>query len=153
MRTTKFGGSWVSATQSAINVSGLRYAAMARAQAAATTRAAPNVVPVPGPTGFRTNNEYKVYAIYMTPLAPVGPVNPTSLATWKFGITSAGATRPTSQITACASDSPTGMCSWRWVSDQTYIGFYAARLEEYGLIIVYFLQWGQCPPGQYGSCR
>ncbi len=149
----KFGGSWVSATQSAINVSGLRYAAMARASLAAPARTAPNVVPMPSNTGFRANNEYKVYAIYTTRNAPLGPVNPTSLDTWKFGITSVGEGRPTGQITACKSDSLSGQCSWRWVSDQTYTGFFSARMEEYGLILTYFVRWGHCPQGQYWSCR
>lgn len=126
---------------------------MARAQLAAPARTAPQVVPVRTNTGYRANQEYKVYAIYMTPAAPIGPVNPTSLDTWKFGITSVGATRPGSQLAKCRGDSPTAACSWRWVTDQTFTGFYAARLEEYGLINTYFLAWGSCPPGQATSCR
>lgn len=72
---------------------------------------------------------------------------------WKYGISSVGASRPSSQISSCNRyyriQRGCGYLVVRW----GLRGWYNARKWEAAQILRYVARHGHCPPGQYVSCR
>jgi hypothetical protein len=100
----------------------------------------------------KANTPYMVYEIDSVPVAPTFQQKDT----WKYGITSVGDfdnnvfLRPQSQIWLCG-----GPLKCSWGEQGRVTGWLAARGMEADLIEAYVAGYGdgQCPPGQFVSCR
>ena len=103
--------------------------------------AADKAIPKAQRTNFRADKPYTVYQISQVGTGEV----------WKYGITSAvpATRRPSSQLAKCAEKF--GACETQPLFKTT--GYYNARLIEYDLIYAYYMDRGQCPPGQDPSCK
>ncbi|MFT4283410.1 MAG: PA14 domain-containing protein [Protaetiibacter sp.] len=110
-------------------------------------------IPQARQTSYRTQYTYRVYAVYIGVKPAINILTPGAPAsnTYKYGITSVGASRPAVGVAACELVSGVG-CTWEWVGGE-YRGYYAARQKEVELITAYFRVYGYCPPGQFLSCK
>lgn len=113
-----------------------------RSMAQARASVKPIVIPQPQVTTWRMELPYSVYVIHKKGTDKV----------YKYGITSVNpfTGRPNSQLSGCAIHFK-GPCDTDEVART--VGYYNARVIEYGLIYDYYLEHGVCPPGQNPSCK
>ena len=75
------------------------------------------------------------------------------LRTWKYGISTNGASPPQSQVNVLNRMGRPYRMFFTWNTIGWYRNRWEAERIEWALIMIYYMRHGHCPPGQFFSCR